>query len=211
MRPSASRAARSSGTTSAATPVRCACTAEPPSSDRVTRTPVNSSTESGPVTYANASSVITTWSKSPSASAGPETHAPVTASRVGTTPDTRTSSRASRPQACSAATPSRSSAPDVSSSPTSGICSSPARRTARSTVALPLIPIAPWCLPPATRNATTRRPPISVISADAAASAHAWRGVGFTKRAPTPTSRCGRRTRTSSRGPGPDRLRARSR
>ena len=55
---------------------------------RDTRTPVKSSTESGPVTNANASSVITTWSNRPSASAGPETHAPVTASSVGTTPET---------------------------------------------------------------------------------------------------------------------------
>ena len=49
------------------------------------------------MTYANASSVITTWSKSPSASAGPDTHAPVTANSVGTTPEMCTSSRASAP------------------------------------------------------------------------------------------------------------------
>ena len=59
---------------------------------RDTASPVKSPTASGPVTNANASSVITTWSKQPSASAGPETHAPVTASSVGTTPETATSS-----------------------------------------------------------------------------------------------------------------------
>ena len=67
--------------------------AAPPSSVAVTCTPVKSATASGPVTNANASSVITTWSSSPSASAGPDTHAPVTASRVGTTPETRRDSR----------------------------------------------------------------------------------------------------------------------
>ena len=52
---------------------------------------------------------------------GPDTHGPTTASTSAPTPDASTSARATRPHACSAATPSPSSAPDVSSSPTSGM------------------------------------------------------------------------------------------
>ena len=65
------------------------------------RTPVNAATVSGPLTYANASAVMTTWSTRPSSSAGPETHGPTTTSIVGTTPDASASARATRPHACS--------------------------------------------------------------------------------------------------------------
>ena len=97
-------------------------------------TPVNSTTTSGPVTYANESAVMITWSAIPSRSAGPDTAGPSSRSTIGTTPDASDSALATRPQACSAATPSLTSAPELATRPTIGIPSSTARRTARSIV-----------------------------------------------------------------------------
>ncbi len=107
-------ASASSSTTREATPLRKLCTAAPPRSIGLTGTPVNAVTVSGPVTYAKASAVITTWSTSPSTRAGPDTHGPTTASIVGTTPDAslKRPGHAS-PAACSDSTPSPTSAPEV--------------------------------------------------------------------------------------------------
>ena len=166
-------------TTSDATPLVRLCIAAPPSVTRSTAIPVNSATESGPLTYANASAVITTTSTSPSSSAGPETHGPITVSTVGTTPDACANTRAMRPQPSSAATLSRSSAPEVSSTPTIGMCESSPIWTARATAAAPAEPSAPWCLPPATRNHATGRPSISRSPAVAAASTRAPIATAF--------------------------------
>src|SRR6266851_8696647 len=109
----------------------------------LTGTPVNEVTVSGPVTYANASVVMTTWSTSPSTRAGPDTHGPTTATSVGTTPDASLKARATRPAACSDSTPSPTSAPEVATAPTTGTPSSIPRRTARSSASPSAIPIAP--------------------------------------------------------------------
>src|SRR2546430_8737108 len=91
-------------------------------------------------------------------SAGPETHGPTTESRVGTTPEASVRAWATRPQACSDATPSLTSAPEVAIAPTTGTPSSTPRRTARSRASPSATPIAPRCLPPSRRNQLTVRP-----------------------------------------------------
>ena len=212
---SASRAISSSRTTSAATPLRRSCTALPPSSVRETDSPVKSAIDSGPVTNANASSVITTWSKHPKARAGPETQAPVTASTVGTTPDTATSSREAAPgvQRGDAFTELGSRRVELADERDPELSGELHRALDGCAAAGP---IAPWCLPPAMRNQTTRRPSTSRSSADAAASAPDRMGTGPTAGAPTTdsgittrarksASRCARRTRTSSRARAPPR------
>src|SRR5439155_27094904 len=151
-------ASASSSTTREATPLRKLCTAAPPSSMGLTGTPVNAVTVSGPVTYANASVVITTWSTSPSTRAGPDTQGPTTASSVGTTPEASLKARATRPAACSDSMPSPTSAPDVATAPTTGTRSSMPSRTARSSASPSATPIAPRCLPPSRRNQLTVRP-----------------------------------------------------
>src|SRR5438105_2204365 len=81
-------------------------------------TPVTPATAAGPVTYANASLVITTTSARPRSSDGPDTQGPVTTSTTGTIPDASPSARATRPQACSELMPSTTSAPELDSTPT---------------------------------------------------------------------------------------------
>ena len=79
---------RSSSTTSVATPLSRACTPAEPRSSRADVDAGELGDGVGPGDVCERVPVMTTMSKRPSASAGPETHAPVTASSVGTAPET---------------------------------------------------------------------------------------------------------------------------
>ncbi len=153
-----SSASSSLATTIVATPLSRSCTAAPPRRSRPIATPVNDTTTSGPLTYANASLVMITWSAMPSSNAGPDTAGPTSSRMIGTTPEASTIARATRPSACSAAMPSLTSAPELATRPTIGIPSSMARRTARSIASPSALPIAPRCLPPSRLNQLTWRP-----------------------------------------------------
>ena len=113
---------------------------------------------SGPVTYANASVVITTWSTSPSSSAGPDTHGPTTASRVGTTPDASLRARGD----AAPGVQRRDALADVGARRRDGADHRDAEldpeATARSSASPSATPIAPRCLPPSRRNQLTVRP-----------------------------------------------------
>ena len=153
---------------------------------------------------------------SPSASAGPDTHAPVTASSVGTDARDRDElAREPAPRVQRGDAFAQLGARGVELADERDLRARPASCTARSTVAPPPTPIAPWCLPPAMRNHTTRRPSISRSSADAArVGARADRrgprgGVSVTRRARRSAWRCARRSRTSSTAPGAGATRAR--
>ena len=87
-----------SATTSEATPLRAACTVEPPRSSAATGTPVNCSTIAGPLTKAKPSATMTARSATPSSRAGPDSMGPVTHRTIGTTPEAETSERAAMPQ-----------------------------------------------------------------------------------------------------------------
>ena len=127
---SASTASFSSVARRLARPVARAWTDGPPSASDVRCRPVRASTAAGPLMYAEAPSVNTTWSARPSRGASPPWQGPVTASSSGTTPDSATAWWATRPHA---ATPSidRGSTPTEWIRPTAGTPSSPARTSAR--------------------------------------------------------------------------------
>ena len=174
-----------------------------------TSTPVKSATVSGPLTYANASLVITTTSTSPRQQRGAG-HA-----RAGDREDRRDDAGRPRermghpPQACSDATPSRDVGtrgvdhPDERNPELGGQPDGPfhgcARRGADRAV----------CLPPSMRNQLTVRPSISRSCAVTMSLRRPASGVGaapmLNRSRSAPTWRCGRRTRTSStarrRGP----------
>ena len=104
---------------------------------------------------------MTTTSASPRSSAGPDTHGPITASTVGTTPDASASAWATRPRRAATRRPRRRRRPTTRS------CRRPGRR-ARSRAGWRARspapsggPIAPTCLPPSMRNQLTVRPSIS--------------------------------------------------
>ena len=133
-------------------------------------TPVNATTTSGPLTYANASLVMITWSAMPSSSAGPDTAGPDEhehdrhdTRRVGE----RLGDAAPRVQRGDALVHVGARAgdpPDDRDAELDRRGARPARSPAPSAV-----PIAPRCLPPSRLNQLTVRPSISRTTASTAA------------------------------------------
>src|SRR3954454_4083640 len=173
---SASRASFSSVASRLASPVARACTEGPPSASVERCTPVSASTAAGPLMYADAPAVKTTWSARPSRGARPPWQGPVTASRIGTTPDSVTAWWATLPHA---ATPSidRGATPTEWISPTAGTPTSPASASARQTTAASVVPSGSAEDGESTWNQATVRPPSSTRAASAAPGRPAPSGV----------------------------------